>query len=542
VPVLFLRLLRFFVAFLVLVAGAGCSTRGVAPRGADALVIAQTWEPSTLNPLLHIDYNAYEIDNLVFSMLLKQDAAGRLLPDLATNVPSVANGQISPDGLRIIYHLRHGVRWQDGQPLTAADVAFSFRSIMNPQTAVPSRAGYDDVDRLETPDAYTVIVRLKRRFASILNFFFAPGQGYPVVPAHLLAAYPSLNSVPFNSLPIGSGPYKVVRWLRGERLEFAANATYFGGVPKIDRIVVRYVPNGSTIVNQLRTGEADAYFMADPSEADIAARWAIDVVRSHPVADVQLLLMNLRSDVLDDARMRRAIALSLNVPLIARAVGHGWILSRDAMRGQFLWAYDPAVRYPSFDPAAADRLLDAAGWRRGAGGLRFRAGQPLRLQLAYQSASPVNATIAILLQQEAKAHGIGITLRSYRIEQYYAPASSGGPLYGGKFQLALGDGGFSDPDVSRVYACDAAAPHGYNFARYCNPSLDELDRAALSTYNIPLRLAAYAQVQRLLARDVPSFALWQDRELDIVPRRLRGFAPNIGSPFYGVAQWSWARL
>jgi peptide/nickel transport system substrate-binding protein len=531
---------RTIAAFLVFAVGAGCSTSGVPPRGPDTLVIAQAWEPSTLNPLLHIDYNAYEIDNLVFSMLLKQDADGRLLPDLATNVPSIANGQISPDGLRIVYHLRHGVRWQDGQPLTAADVAFTFHAIMNPQTAVPSRAGYDDVDRLQTPDAYTVVVRLKRRFSSILSFFFAPGQGYPVLPAHLLAAYPNLNTVPFNSLPIGSGPYRVVRWARGERLEFAANSTYFGGVPKIERIVVRYLPNTSTIVAQVRTGEVDAYFMADPSAADFAERSATVAVRSHPIAAVQQLFMNTRSGLLDDARFRRAITFSLNVPLIARAVGHGWISPRDAARGQFLWAYDSAVRYPSFDPAAAERLLDEAGWRRGAGGLRFRDGQPLQLQLAY-SASPVNATISILVQQEAKALGIGITLRSYRIEHYYAPASSGGPLYGGKFQLALLDGGFADPDVSRIYGCGAVAPHGYNFARYCNPSLDALDRAALSTYDISQRLAAYAQVQRILARDVPSFTLWQDRELDIVPRRLRGFAPSIVSPLYDVAHWSWAR-
>jgi peptide/nickel transport system substrate-binding protein len=535
------RLFRSIAAILVLAAVAGCSTPGISSRGADALVIAQAWEPATLNPLLHIDYNAYEIDNLVFSMLLKQDSEGRLLPDLATSVPSVANGQISPDGLRIVYHLRHDVRWQDGRALTAADVAFTFHAIMNPQNAVPSRSGYDDVERVETPNAFTVVVRLKRRFSSILSFFFAPGQGFPVLPAHLLAAYPSLNTVAFNSLPIGSGPYRVVRWVRGQRLELAANASYFGGAPRIEHIVVRYLPNGSTIVAQLRTGEADAYFMADPSEVGFAEHSATVTVRSHPISGDQLLFMNTRSALLGDPRLRRALALSLNVPLIARAVGHGWISPRDAQRGQFLWAYDAAVRYPSFDPAAADELLDAAGWRLGAGGMRFRAGQPLQLQLAYQAASPINATIAILLQAEAKAQGIEVTLRSYRIEQYVAPASSGGPLYGGKYQLALIDGGFPDPDVSRFYGCNAVAPHGYNLARYCNPALDALDQSALSTYDVPQRLVAYAQVQRILAHDVPAFALWQDRELDIVPRRLIGFAPSIVSPFYNVAQWSWVR-
>jgi peptide/nickel transport system substrate-binding protein len=100
--------------------------------------MAQAWEPRSLNPLLHIDYNAYELDNLVYSMLLEQDETGRLVPDLATNVPSLSNGQISANGRRIVYRLRRDVRWQDGRPLTSRDVVFTYGAIMNPRTAVPS--------------------------------------------------------------------------------------------------------------------------------------------------------------------------------------------------------------------------------------------------------------------------------------------------------------------------------------------------------------------------------------------------------------------
>jgi ABC-type transport system substrate-binding protein len=319
-----------------------------------------------------------------------------------------------------------------------------------------------------------------------------------------------------------------------------ANPTYFGGAPRIKHLVVRYVPNGATIVNQLRTGEADLYFMADPSEVDVAAKNATLVVRSHPIAGAQYVFINMESGVLRDSRLRHALALSLNVPYMAQVVGHGWLSARHAQQGQFYWAFDPSVPDLAYDPSAADRLLDDAGWHRAAGGMRFKARRPLSLELDYQAGRPSDTTIAALLQQEAKARGIAVMLKSYRIEQYVAPANLGGPLYGGRFELALLYGGFPDPDVSHVYGCASVAPHGYNFSRYCNPAVDSALQTATSTFDIGARMKAYASVQRIIARDLPSLVMWQDRELDIIPSRLRGFAPSITSPFYGACRWQLA--
>jgi peptide/nickel transport system substrate-binding protein len=499
--------------------------------------MAQAWEPRSLNPLLHIDYNAYELDNLVYSMLLEQDETGRLVPDLATNVPSLSNGQISANGRRIVYRLRRDVRWQDGRPLTSRDVVFTYGAIMNPRTAVPSRAAYDIIERIETPDRYTVVVLLKRSFSSFLNFFLAPGQGYPVLPAHLLDRYASLDAIPFNALPVGSGPYRVVRWRRGDQLELEANRTYFRGAPRIAHLVIRYVPNGATIVNQLRTGEADAYFMADPAELDAVLNSARFRVRSHPIGGVQSIFFNTQGGALRDRRVRQALALSLDIPYIARAVGRGWYSARRAQRGRFYWAFDPKVSDSRYDPQGADRLFESAGWLRGPGGIRTKDRKPLALEFAYRAGAPTDATIAALVQQQAGRRGVTIELRTYRIEQLVAPASSGGPLYGGAFEMALLYGGFPDPDVSTVFGCAAAAPRGYNFARYCDPGLDAVLREASSTFDLGARLAAYSTAQRILARDVPTIPLWQDQEIDIVPARLRGLSPSIISPFYHAFAW-----
>jgi peptide/nickel transport system substrate-binding protein len=514
-----------------------CSASEAPKHAINTLVVAQAGEPHTLNPLLHNDYNSYELDNLVYSMLLQQDATGHLVPDLATVVPSPQNGQISRDGLRITYRLRHDARWQDGRPVTSLDVAFTYRAIMNPHTAVPSRAGYDNIVRLETPDLYTVVITLKRRFSPILSFFLAPGQGYPVLPAHLLARYRSLDALEFNSLPVGSGPYRVVRWIRGDRLELAANRLYFAGSPQIDHLIIRYLPDNATIVNELRTGEADVDFMADPSEIAVVAGSKALKLRLHAIAGVQEVIINLQDSLMRDERLRHALALSINIPYIAQVSSHGLYSAHEAQRGQFYWAFDPRVPDPAYQPAIADRLLDAAGWRRVTAGLRSNGRRPLSVELAYIAGRPLDATIAAIVQQEARARGFAVKLKSYRIEQFVAPADLGGPLYGGKFQLALISGGFADPDVSHIYGCRSMAPNGYNFSRYCNPALDAAGNAAAATFDIPARIAAYSNVQRILQRDLPSIVMWQNEEIDIVSNRLAGFSPNIMSPFYHANKW-----
>ncbi|MGA8839004.1 MAG: ABC transporter substrate-binding protein, partial [Candidatus Aquilonibacter sp.] len=209
---------------LVALAFAGCTkqdARGV--RAPGTLVFAVQKEPISLNPLLLEGIDAYTYSEIVYANLTKYDADGRSVPDLATEVPSLANGGVATDGKRVTYHLRRGVRWQDGTPLTAQDVIFTYRAIMNPANNLPERYGYDLVGSVQAPDAYTVVVRLKRAFSPIISFFFGGDSNYPVLPAHLLAALPNINTAAFNGAPIGEGPYRLVRWERGDRLTFDAS-------------------------------------------------------------------------------------------------------------------------------------------------------------------------------------------------------------------------------------------------------------------------------------------------------------------------------
>jgi peptide/nickel transport system substrate-binding protein len=181
--------------------------------------------------------------------------------------------------------------------LTAADVVFTYRASINPANALPTEATYDPIAGVTACDRYTVCVQLKRPYAPIVATFFG-GDGSPILPRHLLRQYRSLNAVPFNVAPVGSGPYRVERWVRGDRLDLVANGSYYGGKPKIGRISIHFVPSHATILNELRSGEIDATFSANPAEIASFRSLAGDrVVVSRDRPSFTVLVFNLADPI-----------------------------------------------------------------------------------------------------------------------------------------------------------------------------------------------------------------------------------------------------
>ncbi len=216
----------------------------------DTLVVADRQEPRTLSPLL-IGGLSEDLQVLLFSCLLRSGPSGQLITDIAVRVPTIANGGVSPDGRTITYVLRSGLRWQDGVPLTAHDIVYTFGQIMNPRNLTGARVPYTDVDSLVALDDRTLRVKLKRVNAAFVRKFFAASFCWGILPRHVLHAYAELNDVPFDAMPVGSGPFRVERWSRGDRLVLVPNPRYFRGAPHL-RIVDRFIPDRSTIVTQLR--------------------------------------------------------------------------------------------------------------------------------------------------------------------------------------------------------------------------------------------------------------------------------------------------
>lgn len=506
---------------------------------APVLRIGMTTEPNSLSPLFALNDYEQLVDRLVFDVLVTTGADGRtLIPRLAAAVPTQQNGGISPDGLTITYHLRRNVKWQDGAPFTSADVRFSYDAMMNPANNVPNRHGYDLIASVRTPDPYTVVFRMKQPYAPATTNLFGDEVPNAILPRHLLARYPDLNHVAFNQMPVGTGPFKVVRWDRGTSIELAANDAYYLGKPHVPRISVRFIPDEATMLNQLRTHELDLF-----TQASVTAFGQIrtlpgvkyTLVDTHGASNV---LINMTRPVLRDVRVRRAINAAIDKAGIVQrfTFGAGTVASEDIPR--FMWAYDARLRPTPHAPARARALLREAGWLPGRNGLVYKAGRPLRLEFAYAQNNVTYRLIAVEIQAELRSVGIDAEVKGYNGAMMFAGLSAGGIYQSGNFDLAwytmtLG----IDPDSSGRFTRGAIPPNGQNYSRYCSAAMDAAQTAGLTSYGRRERKRAYAASQDLLAKDVPIAFVYWPKDVEAYNPRLRGFAPNPVTPTWNAQDW-----
>jgi peptide/nickel transport system substrate-binding protein len=525
----------------MLLSGSGCSRSG-SNTGAvsDQLHVAIPINPTQLNPILA--QNAVEsfADGLVFNLLVTHDDRHRQVPDLAAVVPTLENGGISRDGLTLTYHLRHNVRWHDGVPFTSHDVAYTWHAIMDPRNNVVSRRGFDIVRSVGAPDAYTVVFHMKKSFAPAVDALFGESDTpLRVLPAHLLEKYADLNHVEFNAAPVGTGPYRFLHWLRGDRIELEANPSYFGGAPRIKNVTLKIIPDDATVEAQLRSRESDLGIEITASTYNDLA--GVDGV-TRQLADAPVYTavdFNTQRPLVSDPRVRRALVLGMDRESIVRKNTYGTSTVAVADLSPYYWAFDRSLKSIPFDSKAAKALLDAAGWRPGPDGVRVKNGQRLSLLFVYGTGSQIVRNISTEVQQMYKALGVEVELKGYDYANLYAVAENGGIINGGKFDLAMYSWiSGADPDDSSQWTCDAIPPAGNNVARYCSPQMDALQRLATANFDRAVRTRAYAQIQALLLKDAPAAFMYYQSLRYAHASDLRNFAPNGVSEGWNAQEWA----
>lgn len=532
---------RLRVAIVVLIcvcAASGCAQRQI-QHGVLRMASRQT--PDNLNPLLGTQTVDIDLSMFWAGYLFHWSDRDELVPELAVRVPTLENGDIAPDGLRITYHLRRGVKWQDGAPFTASDVIYTWRQMLNPQNLVVSRFGYDLISRIDKRDDYTIDVHLKRRFSPFVTTFFTMANHTNcILPEHLLARYPNINRVAYNSLPVGTGPFKIAKYEKGSSITFVANDGYWRGPPKLRRIEYRIIESDNTMLTLLKTHEIDFYYRAAESQAQSLRGIPGTRISVSPFTRFADLGFNAANPALADIRVRRALAYALNRNALIAKVTHGIAMPGDSDQPTFLWAYNPNIaRYP-YDPKRAAELLDAAGWRMGAGGIRWKNGQPLRLELVSFTGSATANDTEVFVQEAWRQAGADVTIKNFSSAQLYATLGAGGIEQSGKFDVALENwANGTDPDNSILFRCDMAPPAGWNIYHFCSQQLDDAERRALTAYDRPTRKALYDRVQTIVASQVPILVLWYQRELDVVSTRLKNYKPaHAVTPFWNTWEWS----
>jgi peptide/nickel transport system substrate-binding protein len=525
------------LAVLLLLAATACTRTGTAPVPAASVRFAIAADPQTLDPLFaHADANSVEqqLARLAFEPFIDIDTHGRPVPVLLARIPTVANGDLSRDGRTITYHLRRGVRWQDGVPVTASDVLFTLRAIVDPRNPIRSREGYDRIARAERVDDETVRVILKAPWAPAVATLFSYGTAPQyVLPAHLLAKEPRLDRAAFGGAPVGNGPFRFVSWERGERLVYAASNDYWRGAPATARLDIRIEPDPGTNFTSLLSGALD-WNLISPVQQQAMPHDAGFAYAYVPLALIAGIAINTAHPPLDDVRVRRAIAAAIDRQAISDKITFKRYPVVDTAQPLGSWARDPAVHEPAFDPAAADRLLDAAGWRRGPDGMRAKGGRPLALTYVQFPESQTGVRAAAFIERALHARGIDVTLKSVTNAKLFLPKDEGGALASGAFDLAyvpwpMG----ADPDDSFLLTCDGPA----NVMRWCDPQVDTLERRALVAPTQAERKLLYSQIERRVAAAVPIVYLFDPSYIYAYRTALHGFAPNAFNPTWNAADW-----
>jgi len=472
------------------------------------LTLAIEDEPNSLDTIRNTPFG-WELGPLTQGYLFLVDDRGQLVPDRALALPTRANGGISPDGRTITYRIRTG-RWSDGAPFDARDVAFTIDALRNPKTAVPDTSAVAPIESYRVPAPDRIVIRLRRPSAPFVSSFLTLGANDPftILPRHIAAKYASLDRSSLDTDPVGLGPFKLLRWVRGERLEFVRNPYYWRGPAASPRIDVAIVPNAQTRLVLLRSGALD---LIEVTGVGVDVARTIPGVRivARTTNVVDYVQFNLHQPALRELRVRRAVAQAIDRAKLARAVYHGTLEVSDSV--QFDPRYRSSAHLPAYDPAAARRVL-----------------APLhpRLDLAIAGEWRNSANAAVLIAANLAAAGVTVQTRSYGEAEFWGAKDRGGILEAARYDLALTSWSPAlDPDRSYLFGCDATPPGGGNSMFFCDPGYDADEAAGASRYEADRRAPYYRDAARALILSVPVLPLGFERRTYAVSR-LSTLAPN----------------
>jgi peptide/nickel transport system substrate-binding protein len=477
-----------------------------------ALVITLPADADNLLPPLSTNETSAQVDAVLFEKLAEVGDSLNVVGDEGFR-PSLADSWTwAPDSLSIAFHLDPKAHWQDGVPVRASDVVYSFR--VNTSKYVGSSVGplLDGIDSVTAPDSVTAIFWFHARS---LEQFLNAGTQIRVLPAHLLQNVPdsALKTAAFDRNPIGSGPYKFVRWVSGSAIEVVADSTFHRGRPKIDRIIWSIAGNPDAAMLRLFSGEANFTEMLRKQDIEqIQKHPNLKAVR-YPSMTAFWVRFSERSrgwhgphPVFGDRDVRRALTMAIDR---RRAVSTVFDSSARIALGPFtsaLSTYDPALPQLPYAPDSAASILERRGWVMGRDGVRHKNGIPLHFSLLVPGTSTQRQQMAVLLQDMFKRVGARMD-----IEHVDFP-TMGNRMEKHDFDAAF-EGMTIDPTPSGIrqeWSTSAARAGGTsNTGYYSNPVFDALIDSAVAASDARLAIAQYRRAYATLIDDAPAIWLYE---------------------------------
>lgn len=462
------------------------------------LVFLLESNPVSLDPRIGTDAFSERLHELLFNSLVRRDLHANLIPDLAIRWET-------PDPLTYIFHLRQRVYFHDGRELSSADVKSTFESVLQKQIVTVKKQQFQTIIRIETPDANTVIFKLREPDA---NFLWLVSLGE-------IGIVPQGAGTDFASHPVGTGPFQFVSTHQDENVVLARNPNYFGGSPKVERIVFKIVPEAIVRALEMRSGSADVAL--NELTPDIVRALHSDTklnIVEEPGATYKYLAFNLEDPILKNVKVRQAIAHAIDVPSLVKYLWRDQGKPASGILPPNLWAYEPDVRRYPHDVACAKRLLDEAGFPSPGGTPSLP-----RFTLTFKtSTEELSRLEAVVIQQQLREVGIQVEIRSFEFATFYSD------IVRGNFQLYslrwIGDN--LNPDIfDSVFNSKNIPPAGKNRGHYHNPRVDQLIQLAKVEPNQQLRKKYYSEIQKIVAEDLPYISLWYVDNVCVANRRVK---------------------
>jgi peptide/nickel transport system substrate-binding protein len=521
-------------------AGIGIPSRAWAKK--NNVIIGMTQEPVNFNALLYVNSGTEEVpEACVFDALWDVNDMGEFVPNLAARVPTLENGGISPDGLVWKIELKKGVKWQDGAPFTAKDVEFTYQTIVNPNVAIRSRSGFDLISEFKIIDDHNAEIILSKPFVP----FAWAWQKMHIVPEHILAKVPDINTAPYNTNPIGTGPYKLVKRVAGSHMVYNRNTDYHRGAPAIETVIHKFVPDQTVLYTQFKTGEIDVLGLhgVPPERFEESRHLAGRDALETPAPWVEFVYFNCGKPQFQEKVVRQALYYAIDKEKWIKDIYYGLPPRTLSYLHPTHWAYNSDLKDPGHDPGRAAEMLDAAGWKKGSDGIREKNDVKLKFSMSTTAGSKAREQAEAMVQANWKDIGVAMEIKNM-------PASVVWGEYTTKSQFDTLMVGWEptvgmDPDyTARCHSKQIPVKYGTgsNYVQYENPVLDKLLEEGVLISDMQKRKAVYGKIQAILHDDVPfapifAYMFMYGKKSDLQGYKINPYVTDIT---WNIQEWSWS--
>ncbi len=495
------------------------------PVAGGRLLLGSLGEPSNLIPYLSSDAASHEVADLLYVAPLRYDKNLNIVPWAASSYEVLEGGRL------LRFSLRKDIRWEDGVPLTADDVEFTYKLMIDPRTPTPYAADYLAITSFRKTGSHTFEVRYDKPFARALMTWMGA-----ILPRHALEGQ-DIVTTPLARRPVGAGPFRLKEWRSGSRITLTASDTYFEGRPYLDEVVYRFIPDLATMFLELKAGRLDSMSLSPLQylRQTTGPIWERDWRKYRYLSfGYTFLGYNLRHPFFQDVRVRRAISHAINRDALVSGVLLGQGVPAFGPYKPGTRPYNEHLRPYAHDPEKARALLAEAGWKdTDEDGVLDKDGRPFAFTMLTNQGNTQRIKAAIIMQADLKKVGIDVRIRTVEWAAFIKEF-----VNTGRFDtVVLGWNILQDPDLFDVWHSSRAGSGGLNFIDYRNAEVDALLVEARASTDQAVRKRLYDRFQEILHEEQPYAFLFVPYALPVVQARFHGIDPALAGIMHNLDRW-----